>query len=321
MNVVFLIDPIETLNVKKDTTLALISAAQALHWQCFICEQGDVTWVEGITRVNATAIQLASNWSDPERSTSETWYVKGETSQLGADDIDIMMMRKDPPFDMNYINTTYQLEQLENVGVLVCNKPQSLRDCNEKFFTSVFPELIPPQIISSDQTALTTFHQMHGDVVYKPLDGMGGRGIFRIRPQDPNLQVVLETLTDNFQIQIVGQKFLAEIEQGDKRILLIDGKPVPFALARIPRAGENRGNLAAGGTGVGQSLTPRDEEICATVGPELSARGLYFAGIDVIGDCLTEVNVTCPTCVRELDQQFDLNIGRQLMENLGGKLA
>ena len=240
---------------------------------------------------------------------------------LSTASFDLVFMRKDPPFDMNYIYTTYLLEQAETFGTLVVNKPASLRDCNEKFFTTTFPELLPPQIVASQISALMEFHTEHEDVVFKPLDGMGGKGIFRVQRDDPNVNVILETLTQNERTAIVGQRFLPEIRDGDKRILLIDGEPVPYCLARIPKSGETRGNLAAGGTGVVQPLTTRDREIAEAVAPELRRRGLVFTGIDVIGDWLTEVNVTCPTCIRELDRETDLDIAMSLLDCLASKLA
>jgi len=230
------------------------------------------------------------------------------------------MMRKDPPFDMEFVYTTYLLERAEEQGAFVVNKPQSLRDCNEKFFATAFPQCGPDLVVSRRHDVLRAFHAKHKNVVFKKLDGMGGASIFRIMQDDPNLSVVLETLTDDEQNQIMGQVYLPEIVDGDKRILLIDGEPVPYALARVPSAGETRGNLAAGGTGEGRPLTDRDQWIAEQLGPELKARGLLFVGIDVIGDYLTEVNVTCPTCIRELDTQFSLDIAGTLMDKVLSKL-
>ena len=231
------------------------------------------------------------------------------------------MMRKDPPFDMEYIYTTYLLEGVEARGTLVVNAPRSLRDCNEKYFATQFPDCVPPLMVGRRPDQLLAFHAEHGDVVFKPLDGMGGTNIFRVRPDDPNLHVVIESLTNLGQRRIMAQKYIPEIEDGDKRILLIDGEPVDYALARMPMPGELRGNLAAGGTGVGRRLTERDRFIAGRVGPELRRRGLLFAGIDVIGDYLTEINVTCPTCIRELDAQFSLDIASMLMDKVEARLA
>jgi len=230
------------------------------------------------------------------------------------------MMRKDPPFDMEYIYTTYFLERAAEAGAMVVNDPRSLRDCNEKFFATAFPDCCPPLVISRSMDVIRAFHAEHGDVVLKKLDGMGGMNIFRVTKQDPNLNVILETLTRNESELVMAQRYLPEIRDGDKRILMIDGVPVPFALARIPKFGETRGNLAAGGTGEGRPLTARDREIAERVGPELVRRGLGFVGLDVIGAYLTEVNVTCPTCIRELDAQFGLDIAGTLIETLVGKL-
>ena len=231
------------------------------------------------------------------------------------------MMRKDPPFNMEYIYATYFLERAEAAGVLCVNRPQSLRDCNEKFFATAFTDLCPPLIVSRREDQLRDFQQKHKNVVFKPLDGMGGASVFRVMDGDANLGVILETLTDFGRQQIMGQLFLPEIADGDKRILLIDGEPVPYALARVPLAGESRGNLAAGGTGEGRPLTERDRFIAERVGAQLKARGLMFVGIDVIGDYLTEINVTCPTCIRELDAQFSLDIAGKLMATIESKLA
>ena len=221
---------------------------------------------------------------------------------------------------MEYIYTTYFLERAQALGVLVVNEPQSLRDCNEKFFATQFEHCTPPLIVSRREDQLLEFHRTHGEVVFKKLDGMGGANIFRIGPEDPNLRVVIESLTRHGQEQIMAQRYIPEIVDGDKRILLIDGEPVPYALARVPMVGEARGNLAAGGTGIGQPLSERDRFIASEVGPALVERGLVFVGIDVIGDYLTEVNVTCPTCIRELDAQFSLDIGSMLMDSVASKL-
>jgi len=248
------------------------------------------------------------------------WYELGEEVLTPLADLSIIMMRKDPPFDMEYIYATYHLERAAAEGVLVVNNPRSLRDCNEKYFATSFSDCCPPLIVSRRLDQLRAFQREYKNVVFKPLDGMGGASIFRILEGDANLGVVLETLTDFGRRQIMGQLYLPEIVKGDKRILMIDGEAVPYALARVPLAGEARGNLAAGGTGKGQPLTDRDRYIAAQVGPQLKARGLLFVGIDVIGDYLTEVNVTCPTCIRELDAQFSLDIAGKLMDTIEAKL-
>lgn len=318
-SIAFVIDPLDSLTIKKDSTLAMMWAAQRRGWDVSSLQTHDLSWERGQVFLAARRTELVDS-PDNLSENSEMRYVLGETIQLSAGSFDVVFMRKDPPFDMNYINATYLLEQAEQDGVLVVNKPSSLRDCNEKFFTTTFPDLLPPQIVASRIDDLTHFHIEYEDVVFKPLDGMGGKGIFRVRRDDPNLNVILETLTQNETTAIVGQQFIPEIRDGDKRILLIDGEAVPYSLARIPKAGESRGNLAAGGKGVAQPLTDRDREIAESVKPELIRRGLVFTGIDVIGDWLTEVNVTCPTCIRELDRECGLDIAMDLLDCLETKL-
>lgn len=318
--IAFVIDPLDSLGIKKDSTLAMMWAAQRRGWDVSSLQTNELSWERGQVSLTARRTELTDS-PDNLAMDSDARYQVGETIQQSAGSFDILFMRKDPPFDMNYINATYLLEQAELEGVLVVNKPSSLRDCNEKFFTTTFPNLLPPQIVASRIEALAHFHKEFEDVVFKPLDGMGGKGIFRVKPGDPNLNVILETLTQNETTAIVGQQFIPQIEDGDKRILLIDGEPVPYSLARIPKAGETRGNLAAGGVGVARPLTDRDREIAEAVGPELIRRGLVFTGIDVIGDWLTEVNVTCPTCIRELDRECELDIAMDLLECLEAKIT
>ena len=230
-------------------------------------------------------------------------------------------VRKDPPFDMEYVYSTYLLERAEEAGVLVVNRPQALRDCNEKFFATRFPQCCPPLVVSRREQVLRDFQRTHKNVVFKRLDGMGGASVFRVMDGDPNLGVIIETLTAGGREQIMGQLYLPEIADGDKRILLIDGEPAPYALARLPKAGEARGNLAAGGIGEGRALTDRDRWIAAQLGPELRRRGLLFVGIDVIGDYLTEINVTCPTCIRELEEQCALDIADALLDAAARRLG
>ena len=320
VHIAFVTDPVETFNVAKDSTLAMIRAAQLRGWRITILGPNDLALehgrVVGWTRNFALA---AAAMADLDAIADGGYYRLGPESRLALADVDIVMMRKDPPFDMEYVYATYLLERAGREGTLVVNDPRSLRDCNEKFYATRFAQCTPPLIVASRQDPLA-FHAEHGDVVFKKLDGMGGASIFRVRRDDPNLRVVIETLTDNGRRPVMAQKFIPEISAGDKRILLIDGEPAPYALARIPMPGESRGNLAAGGEGVGQPLGERDRFIAATLGPELRARGLVFVGIDVIGDYLTEVNVTCPTCIRELDRQFGLDIAGDLLDNLAAKL-
>jgi len=315
-------DPLASLALKKDSTLAIIRACQLREVEVFYLGQEDIHLWDNQVCAMLRSLRLRDDFCadlDPEIA-GEYWYQLGDETRVPLTEMDAIMMRKDPPFDMEYIYSTYLLERTEEQGVLVVNKPQSLRDCNEKFFATAFPECGPDLVVSRRHDVLKEFHAIHKNVVFKKLDGMGGASIFRVMENDPNLSVVLETLTNNGQEQIMGQIYLPEIVDGDKRILLIDGEPVPYALARIPSAGETRGNLAAGGRGEGRELTPRDRWIAEQVGPELRQRGLMFVGIDVIGDYLTEINITCPTCIRELDAQFSLDIAGNLVETVLAKL-
>ena len=229
-------------------------------------------------------------------------------------------MRKDPPFDLDYVYATYLLERAQKHGTLIVNNPQSLRDCNEKMFPTLFPQCCTHFLVASSEEKLKAFHQKHEDVIYKPLDGMGGTSIFRVKNDDPNLSVIIETLTERGNRQVMAQKFIPEIKDGDKRILMIDGNPVEYALARIPAAGESRGNLAAGGSGIAQELSERDRWICNQVSATLKEKGLLFVGLDIIGEYLTEINITSPTCVREIDRALNLDIASDLMDCIQQKL-
>ncbi len=321
--IAIVMDPLWSLALKKDSTLAIIRACQLRELEVYYLGQEDIhLWQNEVCGMVRT-LRLRDDFCatlDAETA-GEYWYQLGAEQRVPLSEMDVIMMRKDPPFDMEYIYSTYLLERAEEQGVLVVNKPQSLRDCNEKFFATAFPECGPALVVSRRLDVLKEFHAQHKNVIFKMLDGMGGASIFRVMENDPNLSVVLETLTNHGQQQIMGQIYLPEIVDGDKRILLIDGEPVPYALARIPSAGETRGNLAAGGRGEGRELTPRDRWIAEQVGPELKKRGLVFVGIDVIGDYLTEINVTCPTCIRELDAQFSIDIGGKLVDTILSKLA
>lgn len=314
--IAFLMDPIDTLSVKKDSTLAMLAAAQKRELEVFYLKQDGLVLNQSVVTALMRPLKLREDFCltlDPDIA-GDDWYELGAEHSVALAEMDIVMMRKDPPFDMEYIYTTYLLERAEADGVMVVNRPGALRDCNEKLFATMFPHCCPELIVSRRMDQLKAFHQHHANVVFKKLDGMGGASIFRIMQQDPNLSVVLETLTNGGREQIMGQIYLPEIVDGDKRILLINGEPVPYALARIPSAGETRGNLAAGGRGEGRPLTDRDRWIAQQVGPELRRRGLMFVGIDVIGDYLTEINVTCPTCIRELNEQFGLDIAGDLID-------
>ncbi|XOV86119.1 MAG: glutathione synthase [Pseudomonadota bacterium] len=299
-------DPINAINPKKDSTLAMMLAAQKRGWRLHVIELGGLFAQAGETHAIQTEVTVADNTS--------AWYELKSTLTAPLTTCDAILMRKDPPFNMEYIYATYLLELVEAQGVPVLNRPGSIRDFNEKLSTLRFPSCCPPHLVSRNANLLRDFHREHGDVIFKPLDGMGGSSIFRVRQDDPNVNVIIETLTDYGRRQIMAQEYLPAISQGDTRILLVNGEPVPFGLARIPAAGETRGNLAAGGTGVGRPLTDRDYWLCEQVGPVLRERGLYFTGIDVIGDFLTEINVTCPTCIRELDREFGLDIAGQYMD-------
>lgn len=327
--VAFVMDPLESLSLKKDSTLAMIRAAQARGWDIAYLQQGDLLYRDNRVQAFCRSLSLVEPFANslaPAEAAAlaregRTWHQLGESRLVPADSFDAILMRKDPPFDMEYIYATYLLERAQEAGVLVVNRPQSLRDCNEKFFATQFPQCCPPLVVSRREDVLRDFQRSQGNVVFKRLDGMGGTSVFRVMDGDPNLGVILETLTRGGREQIMGQLYLPEIADGDKRILLIDGEPVPYALARVPMAGEARGNLAVGGSGVGRELTERDRWIAAEIGPELKRRGLTFTGIDVIGDFLTEVNVTCPTCIRELDEQFSLDIAGALLDALEPQLG
>jgi len=305
-------DPIAGINYKKDTTLAMLWAAQDRDWQLFYMEQSDLFLEQGVAKARMADLAV---FRDPDR-----WFSLGETRERKLAELDVILMRKDPPFDNEYIYSTYILEAAERAGALVVNRCQSLRDCNEKVFATQFPQCCPPVLVSADMQRLRQFHREHADVIYKPLDGMGGDAIFRVRPDDPNVSVILELLTEHGRKTIMAQKFIPQIEAGDKRVLVINGEAVPFCLARVPLVGETRGNLAAGGAGRPQPLSERDQWIADQVGPSLRELGLLFVGLDIIGDYLTEINVTSPTCIREIDAGFDLDIGGQLMDCIAGEL-
>ena len=308
-----IMDPIAGINVKKDTTLALLLAAQRKEWDIYYMEMNDVHLTGNTARANTRILTVADDASD--------WYQFHRPVELALSKLDVILMRKDPPFNMEYIYMTYILEHVAATGTLVVNKPASLRDVNEKAFITHFPQCIAPTLISREAEQIHAFMERHGRVVLKPLDGMGGASVFRVDNKDANKNVIVETLTENAQRFIMAQQYLSAVEHGDKRILLIDGRPVEHALARIPKSGDIRGNLAAGGTGKGVDLSERDHWICEQVGPTLRDMGLVFVGLDVIGDYLTEINVTSPTCVRELDRIYGINIADKVLDSIVGKLA
>ncbi|TVL51131.1 glutathione synthase [Shewanella algae] len=305
-------DPIKDIKIKKDSSFAMLLAAQSRGYELFYMEMQDLALLQGEAWAKMRPLKVQEDPTD--------WYQLGEATDTPLKELDVILMRKDPPFDTEYIYATYMLERAEEAGVLIVNKPQSLRDANEKLFTAWFSQFTPTTLVSRDPQRLRAFHAQHGDVILKPLDGMGGTSIFRVKQDDPNLGVIIETLTDYGQNYAMAQVFIPEITKGDKRILVIDGEPVPYCLARIPKKGETRGNLAAGGSGVAQPLSESDWAIARALGPELKKRGLIFVGLDVIGDKLTEINVTSPTCIKEIEAAFDVNITGMLMNAIEQRL-
>ncbi len=287
-------DPITNISFHKDTTLALLLAAQGRGWQILYMEQRDLMLADGEPMAWAKPLIVHDNPAQ--------WYELGDPCQINLGTLQAILMRKDPPFDSEYIYSTYILEAAQRRGSLVVNRPQSLRDCNEKIFATEFPQCCPPLLVSSSPDRLREFYRQHGTTIFKPLDNMGGSDIFKVSPGDPNLGVIIETLTAYGSRTIMAQKFIPDITNGDKRILMVSGEPIPFCLARIPAEGEFRGNLAAGGSGVVQPLSERDYWIAGQIGPTLREKGLLFVGLDVIGDYLTEINVTSPTCLREIER-------------------
>jgi len=303
-----LMDPIQQININKDSTFAMLLAAQKRGYTLFYLQQSGLWLDQGIAM---GALQRLEVFEDRMH-----FFTLGATTNLPLGALDVILARKDPPFDTQYLHDTHMLDLAERQGALVVNRPQSVRDANEKLFALSFPECCPPTCVARDADQLRAFIKTTGRCVGKPLDAMGGTSIFSIEPNDPNLNVILETLTQNGRELALVQKYLPEINQGDKRILMIDGKPVPYALARVPQGQEFRGNLAKGGLGVPQPLSERDHWIAAQVGPTLKQLGLYFVGLDVIGDYLTEINVTGPTCIRELDKAYKLDIAGDLFDAL-----
>ncbi len=306
-------DPISKINISKDSSFAMLLAAQAKGWQLYYMEPQDLYVAQGIAKAKTYQLTVQRD--------NNNWYQLSEAADLELASLDVILMRKDPPFDMDFIALTYILELAERCGTLVVNKPQSLRDCNEKMFINWFPECTTPTVVSCDAAVIKRFWHEHQDIILKPLNGMGGAAIFRVKPGDANFNVILEMLTREGKEHIMAQRFIPEIKAGDKRILLIDGEPIPYSLARIPAEGENRGNLAAGGSGVAQAISERDRWICQQIAPVLQDKGLLFVGIDVIGDYVTEINVTSPTCIQELDKAFNLDIAGDLMNCIEHKLS
>ena len=301
-------DSIDHINIKKDTSFAMLLEAQVRCWELHYMELNDLFLRNGRAYARTRTLTVQRN--------AQQWYRFIDEQDIPLDQLDVIIMRKDPPFDQEYIYATYLLERAESMGVYVVNKPQSLRDANEKLFTAWFPQCCAETLVAREPARIRSFLHEQGEIILKPLDGMGGTSIFHLRKDDPNLSVILETMTQYNSRYVMAQKYIPEIKDGDKRILMINGEAVPYALARIPAQGETRGNLAAGGRAEGRELTEQDCWIASQLGPTLREKGPIFVGLDVIGDKLTEINVTSPTCVQELDQQFGLNIAGTLMDHI-----
>jgi glutathione synthase len=303
----FILDPLDELKPQKDTSLAIMREAKKRGHELFVLRQENIQLKQDQVVFHAQPFSFRAGTD---------WYEVGEREEFLPQDFDAVLMRKDPPFDMEYVTSTWLLELAEQQGGRILNRPQAIRDFNEKLSVARFPQFAPPYLVTRQMAPIRDFLAKHGDIVVKPLDGMGGSGIFRLHSADHNIGVILETITHFEHRTVMAQRYLPEIAQGDKRILLIDGKPLPYALARIPKAGETRGNLAAGGTGVAKPLSPRDREIAETVGTEIKRHGLFLVGLDVIGDYLTEINVTSPTCMVEIAAQTDCDPAALLVDAL-----
>jgi glutathione synthase len=306
MKIAFLADPLSSFKIYKDSTFAMMAEAARRGHEVYAFQQRHMALREGKVTAHVSRIELTGDAHD--------WYKAAPSEDTSLAAFDAVIQRKDPPFDMEYVYGTYLLQLAERQGAKVFNKPSAIRDHNEKLSIAQFSQFTAPTLVSSDETRLRDFQAEHGDVILKPLDGMGGAGIFRVKADGLNLGSIIETLTQLGARTIMAQRYIPDIVKGDKRILLIDGKPVPFCLARIPQAGEVRGNLAAGGTGVAQPLSQRDREIAEALGPELASRGLLLVGLDVIGDYLTEVNVTSPTCFQEITQQTGFQVASMFID-------
>jgi glutathione synthase len=312
LKVGIVMDPIASISPKKDSSLAMLLEASRRAADLYYFEQQDLRMLSGVAMGTSTRLSVCDD--------NDNWFDFGDRAEIELGDLDVILMRKDPPFDMEYVYTTYILDRAKLAGALVVNAPQALRDMNEKAYTAWFPQCTPLTLVTRSMTEMKSFLAEHGRIVVKPLDGMGGRSIFVITAGDNNANVIFETLTDYGRRFAMAQDYIPEISLGDKRILLIDGEPVPYALARIPTGDDNRGNIVAGATTKGQELSDADRHICAQVGPVLRDQGVLFAGIDVIGDYMTEVNVTSPTGIRELDRNFDLNIAGLMFDAIERRL-
>ncbi|MEL7592597.1 glutathione synthase [Aeromonas veronii] len=306
-------DPISAINIKKDSSFAMLEEAQKRGYELFYLEMKDLYMEAGRAFGTMRPLTVKYDYAD--------WYTLGEVVDQPLSNLDVILMRKDPPFDTEFIYATYMLERAEDEGCLIVNKPQSLRDANEKLYTAWFAEHTPTTLVTRRADKLRTFHAQHKDVILKPLDGMGGASIFRMKEDDANVGVIIETLTAHGSQYCMAQTYLPAIKDGDKRVLVVDGEPVPYCLARIPAQGETRGNLAAGGRGEARPLSEADWAIARAVGPTLKEKGLIFVGLDIIGDRLTEINVTSPTCIREIEAAFDVHITGMLMDAIERRLG
>lgn len=313
MKLAFILDQLDSIKTYKDSSFAMMREAASRDHQLFALQQGDLAWKSDQTVGFARALQLTGRVA---RGNEHRWYRTEEPEEIPLQEFDAVLMRKDPPFDMEYVYTTYLLELAESRGVRVINSPRAVRDHNEKLAIAKFPQFTPPTLVTRQESVIRDFLAEHRDIVLKPLDGMGGAGVFRIHSADHNISVIMETLTHYGTRTIMAQRYIPEISQGDKRILLIAGEPVPYSLARIPKPGETRGNLNAGATGVAQPLTARDREIAEALGPALNDKGLMLVGLDVIGDYLTEINVTSPTCMQEISDQTGFNSAEMIIDAL-----
>ena len=313
MKIAFVVDPLDSFKIHKDTTFAIMREAARRRHALYVMEQDDLYWRGGTVYGEAARLHLTGR--------KPRWYRTEKAAATALADFDAVLMRKDPPFDMEYVYSTYLLELAEAQGARVFNRPRAIRDWNEKMAVARFPRFVPPTVVTRRDTLIREFLAEHRDVILKPLDGMGGASVFRVRHDDPNVNVIVETVTHFGRRTIMAQRFIPEIRDGDKRVLVIGGKPVPHCLARIPRPGETRGNLAAGGSGVARKLTRRDREIAETLGPVLHKQGLLLAGLDVIGDYLTEVNVTSPTCFQEITEQTGFNVAGMMLDALERAIA
>jgi glutathione synthase len=317
MKLAFILDQLDSIKTYKDSSFAMMREAAARDHQMFTLQQGDLAWKGAQIVGFARALELTRKADDD----GHRWYRTKEPEEIPLREFDAVLMRKDPPFNMEYVYTTYLLELAESQGARVFNSPRAIRDHNEKLSIAKFPQFTPPTLVTRQELLIRNFLAEHRDIVLKPLDGMGGASVFRIRGVDHNVGVILETLTDYGTRTIMVQRYVPDIAQGDKRILLIGGKPVPYSLARIPKPGETRGNLSAGGIGVAQPLTRRDREIAEALGPALYDEGLMLVGLDVIGDYLTEINVTSPTCMQEIDDQTGFNSAEMMIDTLESHIA